>query len=42
MDAPYPNMQDLPDLPSESGNDQPIWQALAKKIPQLLIAVFSS
>ena len=35
MDAPYPNMQDLPDLPSESGNDQPIWQALAKKIPSV-------
>ena len=35
MDTPYPNMQDNPNLPFESGDDQPIWQALAQKTPSL-------
>ncbi|KLI75939.1 MULTISPECIES: class I SAM-dependent methyltransferase [Lacticaseibacillus] len=33
MDTPYPNMQDNPNMPFESGDDQPVWQALVKKMP---------
>lgn len=35
METPYPNMQDNPNLPVESGDHQPIWQALIKKMPPL-------